>query len=135
MKRDTANRYWNIIRHSIFATCRLGLQVLLWLSIAAVLLTVAYFLSEPFERFAKWYVGNNVAPRVIVLILAPLAAAAAIQIRVNLIQQGERREPKSIRRAYRQMRDNQTAELLLGWLTWLAFTVGATAFTQLVELF
>ena len=128
MIRDTIRRY-------TVATFRLTLQGLLWLSIGAVVITAAYFLSEPFAKFGQWYADNNIAPKAMVFVLAPLTAAATSQIRENLVQQRKRREPKSIRRAYRELRDSQTRELLLGWLTWLAFTAGAIALGQMVALF
>ena len=125
----------NIYARYVIPTLKKLLVALMWMSYVAVAFTVAYFLSEPFERFGRWYEENNVAPRALVFVLAPLAAAVAYQIRGNLVQQAKRREPKSIRRAYRQLRDSQTAELLLGWLTWLAFTAGAIALGQMVDLF
>lgn len=125
----------NIYTRYVVPTFRKILYGLMWLALAVVLIAVAYFLSEPFAKFGRWYEENNVAPRAMVFVLAPLAAAAASQIRGNLVQQVKRREPKSIRRAFRQLLDSQPQELLLGWLTWLAFTSGAIALGQMIDLF
>lgn len=104
------------------------------LAVAGVVLTAAYFISEPFDKFAQWYNANNIAPRALILVLGPIAAAVASQIKENLVQQGRRREPKSIRRALSQI-NGQQDEMLMEWVKWLTFAVSAIALSQIVGLF
>ena len=105
------------------------------LSVVAIILTALYFISEPFAAFGDWYVDNNVFPMALFLIVAPCAAALANQIRGNLAEQAKRQKSKSVKRAFTQAIGDQVPEMVMGWLTWLAFAVGAIALGLIVDLF
>lgn len=104
------------------------------LSLVAIVLTAFYFISEPFAAFGGWYADNNVLPKALLLLLAPAVAALANQIRGNLVEQAKREEHKSVARAFTQATDDQVPEMVMGWLTWLAFAVGAIALGRIVQL-
>ena len=105
------------------------------LSVVAIVLTAMYFISEPFAECGEWYADNNIFPKALFLVLAPVAAALTNQIKGNLAEQAKLQEPRSVRRAFTQATDEQIPEMVMGWLTWLALTVGAIALGQIVGLF
>ena len=105
------------------------------LSIIAIVLTALYFIAEPFAAFGEWYTDNNIFPKALFLILAPVAASLANQIKGNLAEQAKLQEPKSVKRAFTLATEEQIPEMVMGWLTWLAFAVGAIALGQIVGLF
>lgn len=131
MIRDIATRCATVT----VAVAKLVFKGVAILSVIAIIFTALYFITEPFAAFGKWYADNNIFPKVLFLILAPGAAALANQIKGNLAEQAKRQEPRSVRRAFTQATDEQTPEMVMGWLTWLAFTVGAIALGQIVGLF
>ena len=118
----------------VIATARFVLRWLVRLSVVGVILVALYFISEPFYKFGNWFNANNILPRALLLVLAPIAAAVASQIKENLAEQAKRGEAKSVRRAFEEI-DSQSYELVMGWITWLAFAVGAIALSQVVNLF
>lgn len=105
------------------------------LSGITVVVGVLYLLSEPFYTFGEWYFDNNVFPKALILVVAALIAAVANQIKRNLAEQAKRQEPRSIGRALTQAEREQVAEMIMGWLTWMALTAGAIALGQIVKLF
>ena len=110
-------------------------KIVALLSVIAIVLTALYFISEPLAAFGEWYVDNNIFTKALFLVLAPVAAALTNQIKGNLAEQAKRQEPRSVRRAYTQATGEQIPEMVMGWLTWLALTVGAIALGQIVGLF
>ena len=110
-------------------------KIVAFLSVVAIVLTALYFISEPFAAFGEWYADNNIFPKAFFLVLAPVAAALTNQIKGNLADQAKRQEPRSLGRAFTQATGEQIPEMVMGWLTWLALTVGAIALGQVVGLF
>ena len=105
------------------------------LSVIAVVVTGLYFIAEPFAAFGKWFSDNNVFPKALLLLLAPIAAALANQVKRNLSEQAKLEEPKSVKRAFNQATEEQVPEMVMGWISWLAFTAGAIALGLIVGLF
>ena len=112
------------------------LQGVAFLSFFAVVIVVAYYIAGPFYEFADWVEDNNIVPRFALWVFMPMGAAIASQMKINLSEQAKRREPKNIKRAWNQVfdkADGQVDELLLLYVAWMAFAVGAVALTGIVE--
>lgn len=121
----------NTIRF-VVATRRFVLRWVAILSVGVVILAGLYFISEPFAKFGNWYAANNILPRALLLVLAPIAATIASQIKQNLVDQRKRGESKSVRQAFREI-DGQVVEAVMEWIKWMAFGVGALALAQIVD--
>ena len=109
--------------------------LLAFIAVAIVLLTVAYFLVDPLESFAGWFNANNIFHRAIILVVAPVVAAYADQVRDNLSEQGKRQECKSFGRAFKQAFDTQAPEVVMRWLAWVALAAVGITLVQVVDLF
>lgn len=108
---------------------------LAYITIAIVLITILYFIAEPFSTFAEWFNASNILHRAIIVVLAPFVAAYADQVRDNLSEQGKRDECKSLRRALKQAQDTQALEISMRWLAWVSLAAVGIALVQIVDLF
>ena len=121
----------NISRY-VVSTGKFILTGMVLIFFGLALLAGLYFISEPFNAFAYWYRDNNIAPKAFTLVVMPVLAAYASQIKENLSEQAKRLECKSTRLAFTET-DRQIPQVVMGWLTWFAFALGAIALLQIVK--
>ncbi len=125
----------NTVMICLRGAIRWAATALAFIAIAIALLTVLYFLVDPLESFAGWFNANNLFHRAIILVVAPVVAAYADQVRDNLSEQGKCQECKSLWQAFKKAKDAQAREVVMRWLAWAALATVGMTLVEVVDLF